>query len=115
MDKYHACLVTVRHCVVAGALHGVPDRAFGGFAGAEEGVVLGADGEIGSRGRGGFEVRMAAPEPEGADGLGGVGEVPVIGAAPLVAWTWGVRVAVAAALGGVQALEVEFASHGGRF
>jgi hypothetical protein len=111
MDKYHACLVTVRHGAVAGALHGVPDRAFRGFAGAEEGVVCGSDGEVGACGAGGDEVRMAAPEPEGADGRGGVDEVPAKGAAPRMAWPWGARLAVAAALGGVQALEVEFPSH----
>src|SRR5215475_6770434 len=103
MDKYHACLVTVRHCEVAGALHGVPDRAVCGFAGTEEGVVLAADGEIGARGARDVEVGMAAPEPEGADGGGGVGEVPAIGAAGSVAWPWGAWLAATAALGGVQA------------
>src|SRR5262245_26219151 len=113
MDKYHACLVTVRHSVGAGALHGVPDGVCGGCAGAEEGVVLGTDGEIGALRAGGVEVGMAVPEPEGAHGFWGMGEVPAIGAAGLVASTWAARLAVPAALGGVQAFEIEFSSHGG--
>jgi len=99
----------------AGASHGVPDRAFRGSAGAEEGVVLAADGEIGAGGGRGVEVGMAASEPERADGFGGMDEVPGIGAAGSGAWPWGEWLAVPAAFGGVQAFEVEFASHGRRF
>jgi len=54
---------------------------------------------------------MAAPEPEGAHGFGGMAEEPGEGAALWVAWTWVARLAPAAAFGGMQALKIEFSGH----